>query len=332
MQFSQCDRRRGFTLIELLVVIAIIAILAAILFPVFAQAKVAAKKSSAISNQKQIGLAAMAYMADYDDRFPRNDDCQPASSLNPALNNRPFRPTGPGCTAPPYHFRMNHFSWQKWVLPYTKSVDIFEHPGRKRIDRDPNCVGRLPCWSENGQLMGGFALNLALTGSLNTYQGVNRGGAFRDSWLGGQQSALPDVSAAMLLLEFSSPLINFAPVALIDGDNRSRQTAYPVAFREIWQRMLFVNTAGGRCTGIRNVNTEVGTATDPRFVFGDGITIGFADGSAKFITARDFIRRTPTSNEYEIPRSAQCGFDSGVVLIGRAPNLNIDYPFWGLSR
>jgi len=65
--------KKAFTLIELLVVIAIIAILAAILFPVFAQAKEAAKKTADLSNLKQIGLAAVAYCADNDDYFPRND-------------------------------------------------------------------------------------------------------------------------------------------------------------------------------------------------------------------------------------------------------------------
>jgi len=65
----QRTKQRGFTLIELLVVIAIIAILAAILFPVFAQAKRAAKGSVAVSNAKQMALGQIMYSNDYDDMF-----------------------------------------------------------------------------------------------------------------------------------------------------------------------------------------------------------------------------------------------------------------------
>ena len=68
---SACARKSGaFTLIELLVVIAIIAILAAILFPVFAQAREKARQTSCLSNMKQIGTATMMYVQDYDEMMP----------------------------------------------------------------------------------------------------------------------------------------------------------------------------------------------------------------------------------------------------------------------
>jgi prepilin-type N-terminal cleavage/methylation domain-containing protein/prepilin-type processing-associated H-X9-DG protein len=80
-------KRKGFTLIELLVVIAIIAILAAILFPVFAQARDKARTASCLSNQKQLGLAVMQYVQDYDEVFPSVDTGAHHLSLQPYMKN-----------------------------------------------------------------------------------------------------------------------------------------------------------------------------------------------------------------------------------------------------
>src|SRR5256714_15149834 len=87
-------RNAAFTLIELLVVIAIIAILAAILFPVFAKAREQARKTACTSNVKQLGLAWMMYVQDYDETFPPNNS--PTTGEWTILpNSFPCRPCRP---------------------------------------------------------------------------------------------------------------------------------------------------------------------------------------------------------------------------------------------
>src|SRR5437762_13570967 len=83
-------RRTGFTLIELLVVIAIISVLAAILFPVFAQARGSARNTADMSNIRQIGVAAMMYAQDYDETFV------PVGSWNDPSITPYNSPAGPG--------------------------------------------------------------------------------------------------------------------------------------------------------------------------------------------------------------------------------------------
>lgn len=102
-------RRFAFTLIELLVVIAIIAILASILFPVFARARENARRASCMSNMKQLGLSMMMYKQDYDGRFPSAG----------WVDNLPC-PDGSG--------NMCGASWEVKIYPYVKSLQVYVCP------------------------------------------------------------------------------------------------------------------------------------------------------------------------------------------------------------
>jgi prepilin-type N-terminal cleavage/methylation domain-containing protein/prepilin-type processing-associated H-X9-DG protein len=106
--------KRAFTLIELLVVIAIIAILAAILFPVFAQAKAAAKATVCLSNNKQMGLALQLYVNDWDDvMFYRGGWVNSRSGDTKII--------GPGDS-------LNHYKWWNLLMPYMKSNNMAACP------------------------------------------------------------------------------------------------------------------------------------------------------------------------------------------------------------
>jgi prepilin-type N-terminal cleavage/methylation domain-containing protein/prepilin-type processing-associated H-X9-DG protein len=104
------SRKRGFTLIELLVVIAIIAILASILFPVFARARENARRASCQSNLKQIALGIKQYIQDYDERFPM-------VSWNLSSGGNP-----------------QAFGWTAAIKPYTKSDQMFQCPSQPNRD------------------------------------------------------------------------------------------------------------------------------------------------------------------------------------------------------
>lgn len=109
--------RRAFTLIELLVVIAIIAILAAILFPVFAQAKEAAKKTACLSNTKQIALASVMYMTDYDDILV---PLAVRSDAGTVQGPQEMNPGAPRFT--------NSNSFDLLLTPYVQSIDVWSCP------------------------------------------------------------------------------------------------------------------------------------------------------------------------------------------------------------
>ena len=117
---TQCKQtvKRGFTLIELLIVIAIIAILAAILFPVFARARENARRSSCSSNLKQIGLAFLQYAQDYDEKFtPQYTEGSGAAGFVAVNVDSSTADKG----------------WAELLQPYLKSRQIFQCPSESTL-------------------------------------------------------------------------------------------------------------------------------------------------------------------------------------------------------
>ncbi len=105
-------RKRAFTLIELLVVIAIIALIAALLFPVLANARESGRKTKCLSNLRQIGMAIQMYLGDYDDTFPMNrfPDAQ-----HPPSNNWGG-------------LQGSSWNWKRAIRPYLNSIQLYECP------------------------------------------------------------------------------------------------------------------------------------------------------------------------------------------------------------
>ncbi len=155
---------RAFTLIELLVVIAIIAILAAILFPVFAQAKLAAKKTQAISNVKNIATATIIYQTDNDDYFPLTNVTNPT---NGRTSYNRFVPT-PAKLA-------NGFTSQEGIDAFTNfySNSLLNYIKNEQIWDDPSATSTTSVYNlsiaDGMPFQGGSNYSYQLNGLLNAY-------------------------------------------------------------------------------------------------------------------------------------------------------------------
>ncbi len=126
-------RRNGFTLIELLVVIAIIAILAAILFPVFARARENARKTNCLSNLKQIGLGFMQYAQDYDETMPLGCGSRPSQGSGAA--------------------RCQHVA----IFPYLKNTQVWVCPSEAG-GHAPNATDQVDALERN--FRGSYVINV----------------------------------------------------------------------------------------------------------------------------------------------------------------------------
>lgn len=143
-------RRRGFTLIELLVVIAIIAILAAFLFPVFAQARDTARQAACLSNLRQLGMGTMQYAQDYDDYYPG----QPYSAVVDGRQRRVW--------------------WSDMIFPYVMSAGVYACPSDPHaadmirftdepFEPDGGCMAGRAGISLRYIQWGGYVVNRSLT-------------------------------------------------------------------------------------------------------------------------------------------------------------------------
>ena len=182
--------RSAFTLIELLVVIAIIAILAAILFPVFAQAKASAKNTQDLMNLRQVGLSSLLYAADSDDRYV------PIGSWDDPTITPFTSPSGPLPGVP----------WNGWALKlskYTQSRDIFVSPFMPKIAD----WWQGPCASSNGmKITSTYSMNWNLGADSDLYPGYSQtpDGTLRATPLSTTEVSQPAATMAFQLSQTGS--------------------------------------------------------------------------------------------------------------------------------
>lgn len=218
--------RKGFTLIELLVVIAIIAILAAILFPVFAQAREKARAISCASNEKQMGLAVLQYVQDYDEAWPIGCVWGGDGGANDTFNYQS--------------------TWVGKVQPYVKTLDIFGCPDDPEAFQFKRKYG---AWGNIGQ---SYAANAYTQGVGADGRDVLHGpflfdtGPVSDGVMWTEENPMTDGR-----ISFPSDTVMISEKYAADSDYANRLTGYMNnCFEGGWYASLFTgpNVVGGDLT------------------------------------------------------------------------------------
>lgn len=258
--------KRGFTLIELLVVIAIIAILAAILFPVFARAREGARKTSCAQQVRQQVLAMLTYMGDYDEQILW---CDPISNYAvPGLsNNVPF---GGHC-------------WWQLIEPYAKNMKLVqacpstgELSGMDRRDSDYGMNCQMAYDDE-------APLAIAMKGDDITCDSNLMGRIWSDGLVTGD----PREGVAM---SFSLARVEKAGDFLLVGDTNDYGFMEHANADNFFRLPGFCTcSTGDQCGPTNSYNTDVGGLSRYRHM--GGPNLGFADGHVKWMRWKDVVSR-----------------------------------------
>ena len=244
------NAQRAFTLIELLVVIAIIAILAAILFPVFAQAREKARATSCLSNSKQWGTAFMMYSQDYDETYPLAQGYYPGfGSLYAYAHDVPPDWDASG---PIYTSTMQQF-WANSVQPYIKNQGVFTCPSSREY--------RMEGWGYDAPKKPWANVSYTYNGLLHSYPmaGVNSSAQLVLLWEGHGKASGAGFS-------FSNPVL-----VCDDADNpecRYTPTINP--------------GPSGSCATGNGAQSGMFGGLDTFWVHNQGVNVVFADGHVKW--------------------------------------------------
>lgn len=274
--------QRAFTLIELLVVIAIIAILAAILFPVFAKARAQARKIVGISNLKELGLGTMMYVQDYDEKLPYYNwglmSCNESGNGGGAGT---LSGNDPGFGA------YSAAAWCNSLQPYIKNQGVFQDPSDKHQWQPGYCIN----FPQSNFAAGGS------TWKKSTY--VSYG--WNESASGQGLASYANPASDLLWSDYTG--------VLVDTWSRFGWTDDLYVRRAIWNDMDWGGPGGNTCLpggggDIRGSNAVITAAQWNACVVGirheTGVQVTFMDGHAKFIQARS-MREVGPDNGQIIP-------------------------------